>query len=38
VASQGDVAVVTERGRVSIPAELRRDLDLAPGRRRLRGG
>lgn len=27
------VTVVTERGQVSIPAGLRRDLDLAPGRR-----
>jgi AbrB family looped-hinge helix DNA binding protein len=30
---KGGVTVVTERGQVSIPAGLRRDLDLAPGRR-----
>lgn len=28
-----NVTVVTERGQVSIPAPLRRGLDLAPGRR-----
>lgn len=28
-----EVTVVTDRGQVSIPAELRRDLDLLPGRR-----
>lgn len=33
MARKSEVTVVTERGQVSIPAELRRDLDLAPGRR-----
>ncbi len=33
MATKSEVTVVTERGQVSIPAGLRRDLDLAPGRR-----
>lgn len=33
MARKSETTVVTERGQVSIPAELRRDLDLAPGRR-----
>jgi AbrB family looped-hinge helix DNA binding protein len=33
MARKGDVTVITERGQVSIPAGLRRDLELAPGRR-----
>jgi AbrB family looped-hinge helix DNA binding protein len=33
MAKRTGVTVVTERGQVSIPAELRRALDLAPGRR-----
>jgi len=28
-----EITVVTDRGQVSIPAELRRELDLLPGRR-----
>ena len=28
-----EITTVTDRGQVSIPAELRRDLDLLPGRR-----
>lgn len=32
MARKTDVTVVTERGQVSIPAELRRELDLEPGR------
>ena len=31
--TERNVTVVTERGQVSIPASLRRGLDLAPGRR-----
>lgn len=33
MAKRDEVTVVTERGQVSIPADLRRDLHLAPGRR-----
>lgn len=33
VPNDRNVTVVTERGQVSIPAPLRRGLDLAPGRR-----
>ena len=33
MARKSEVTVVTDRGQVSIPAELQRDLDLAPGRR-----
>lgn len=33
MARKSEVTVVTERGQVSIPAGLRRDLELAPGRR-----
>lgn len=32
MARKGEVTVVTERGQTSIPADLRRDLDLTPGR------
>ncbi|MGH9381921.1 MAG: AbrB/MazE/SpoVT family DNA-binding domain-containing protein [Thermoanaerobaculia bacterium] len=32
MAKKTEVTVVTERGQVSIPAELRRALDLTPGR------
>jgi AbrB family looped-hinge helix DNA binding protein len=33
MARNKEVTTVTDRGQVSIPAELRRDLDLLPGRR-----
>lgn len=33
MARNSEVTVITERGQVSIPAGLRRDLDLSPGRR-----
>jgi len=33
VAKEKEVTVVTDRGQVSIPAELRRELELLPGRR-----
>lgn len=33
MAKKSEVTVVTDRGQVSIPAELRRELRLAPGRR-----
>lgn len=33
MAKKSEVTVVTDRGQVSIPADLRRELDLAPGRR-----